>query len=155
MWWPWATCPRTNLLAWPPGFERGSEHPLAEAIVAGAEARGLTPSSAADFEAVTGSGITGTVDGRSLTLGNAAMLASLHIATEALEDRAETLRGEGKTVMFVSVDGMPAGLIAVADRIKDTTAEAIRALHDSGLRIVMATGDAEATAQAVARTAWP
>ncbi|MBR9765655.1 MAG: heavy metal translocating P-type ATPase [Rhodobacteraceae bacterium] len=131
-------------------LERGSEHPLAEAIVTGAEARGATRQDSSDFEAVTGKGVTGVVSGRRVALGNAALMADLGIDTGALAARVETLQGEGKTAMFVALDGTASGLIAVADRIKETTPEAIRALHGLGLRIVMATGDAEATARAVA-----
>ncbi|PJE34914.1 copper-translocating P-type ATPase [Pseudooceanicola lipolyticus] len=132
-------------------LERGSEHPLAEAIVAGAEDRGARRKDSTDFEAVTGKGVTGTVDGRSVALGNAALMADLAVETDALADRARALQAEGKTAMFVAIDGRAAGLVAVADRIKETTPQAIRALRDLGLRIVMATGDAEATAMAVAR----
>ncbi|WP_158971459.1 heavy metal translocating P-type ATPase [Chachezhania sediminis] len=132
-------------------LERGSEHPLAEAIVAGAEERGATRTDSTDFDAVTGKGVTGRVDGRTVALGNAALMADLVVDTGNLADRARALQAEGKTAMFVAVDGQAAGLVAVADRIKPTTAEAIKALHDLGLRIVMATGDAQATAQAVAR----
>ena len=132
-------------------LERGSEHPLAEAIVAGAEDRGARRKDSTDFEAITGKGVTGTVDGRSVALGNAALMADLAVETDALADRAKTLQAEGKTAMFVAIDGRVAGLVAVADRIKETTPQAIRALRDLGLRIVMATGDAEATAMAVAR----
>ncbi|KAA9010111.1 heavy metal translocating P-type ATPase [Histidinibacterium aquaticum] len=132
-------------------LERGSEHPLAEAIVSGAEERGAVGKDSADFDAVTGKGVTGTVDGRNVALGNAALMEQLDVETGPLSDRAAALQAEGKTAMFVAVDGRAAGLIAVADRIKETTPQAIRALHELGLRIVMATGDAEATAQAVAR----
>ncbi|MEC7794796.1 MAG: heavy metal translocating P-type ATPase [Pseudomonadota bacterium] len=132
-------------------LERGSEHPLAEAIVTGAETRGAARKDSKDFEAVTGKGVTGTVEGRRVALGNEALMADLSVDISGLSDRAAALRAEGKTAMFVAVDGQPAGLIAVADRIKETTPQAIRALHDAGLRIIMATGDAEATARAVAR----
>ncbi|MCA0920657.1 heavy metal translocating P-type ATPase [Pseudooceanicola nanhaiensis] len=131
-------------------LERGSEHPLAEALVAGAEARGARQVESRDFEAVTGKGVTGMVDGRRVALGNAALMADLSVDPGALAERAEALQAEGKTAMFVAVDGAAAGLVAVADRIKETTPEAIRALHGLGLRIIMATGDAKATAQAVA-----
>jgi Cu+-exporting ATPase len=132
-------------------LERGSEHPLAEAIVKGAEARGVTPVEARDFASVTGKGVQGRVDGRLVALGNRALLDELGIDPGALAERAEALRGEGQTVMFVTVDGRPAGLLGVADPIKETTAQAIRALHDEGVRIVMLTGDSRTTAQAVAR----
>ncbi|MBY6154684.1 heavy metal translocating P-type ATPase [Vannielia litorea] len=139
-----------EILALAAALERGSEHPLAEAIVTGAEERGAERLASSDFEAITGKGVTGTVDGRRVALGNAAMLADLGAEPGALADRAKALQHEGKTAMFVVVDEKLAGLVAVADRIKETTPEAIAALHDLGLRIIMATGDAEATAQAVA-----
>lgn len=132
-------------------LERGSEHPLAEALVAGAKERGAARKDCSDFEAVTGKGVTGTVEGRKVALGNAALMADLSVQTEALAGQAEQLQSEGKTAMFVALDGQLAGLVAVADRIKETTPEAIRALHDLGLRIIMATGDAKGTAEAVAR----
>ncbi|MGI3170076.1 heavy metal translocating P-type ATPase [Pseudooceanicola sp. C21-150M6] len=139
-----------DLLTLVAALERGSEHPLAEAIVKGAEDRGASRRDSQDFDAVTGKGVTGTVEGRRVALGNAALMADLDVDCGALADRAAALQSEGKTAMYVAVDGAAAGLIAVADRIKDTTPEAIRALHNLGLRIVMATGDARATAQAVA-----
>jgi Cu+-exporting ATPase len=140
----------TDLLSLAASLERGSEHPLAEAIVEGADARGVTISAASDFEAVTGKGVSGTVGGRKVALGNVAMMSDLKADTASLGDRADALRSEGKTAMFVAVDGRLAGIVAVADPIKATTAEAIRALHDTGLRIIMATGDNERTARAVA-----
>ncbi len=139
-----------ELLGLAASLERGSEHPLAEAIVEGAEERGAAIVTAGEFDAVTGKGVTGTVSGRKVTLGNAAMMQDLGAGTGALSTRADSLRGEGKTAMFVAVDGRVAGIVAVADPIKETTAEAIRALHESGLRIIMATGDNERTARAVA-----
>ncbi|MBF9029055.1 cadmium-translocating P-type ATPase [Rhodobacterales bacterium HKCCE3408] len=140
-----------DLLSLAAALERGSEHPLAEAIVSGAEARGAARKESRDFDAVTGKGVTGTVDGRKVALGNAALMDTLGIDAGDLSARATELQTEGKTGMFVAVDGKAAGLIAVADRIKETTPAAIRALHASGLRIVMATGDAKGTAQSVAR----
>ncbi|MEA3244568.1 MAG: copper-translocating P-type ATPase [Gemmatimonadota bacterium] len=131
-------------------LERGSEHPLAAAIVAGAEARGANLASASDFQSVTGKGVRGTVDGRRVALGNAALVKDLGADPGALASRAESLRGEGQTVMFVVVDGAVAGLIGVADPIKASTPEAIAALHREGVRVVMLTGDSRATAQAVA-----
>jgi len=132
-------------------LERGSEHPLAEAIVAGARDRGLSPGNAADFEAVTGKGVRGTVDGRRVALGNAAMMQDLGLETGNAEARADTLRADGKTAMFVAVDGSLAGIVAVADPIKQSTEGAIRDLHALGLTIIMATGDNQRTAEAVAR----
>ncbi len=137
------------LLALAAALERGSEHPLAEAILAGARERGLDLEEATDFEAVTGKGVRGRVGGRAAMLGNASMMQGLDLG--AMGARAEALQGEGKTAMFVAVDGRVAGLVAVADRVKATTPDAIRALHEAGLRIVMATGDSLRTAEAVAR----
>lgn len=141
-----------HLLALAASLERSSEHPLAEAIVSGAEERGVTFGDVTGFEAKTGKGVEGKVGGTSVALGNAAMLADLGIDPSPLSEKTEALRGEGKTVMFVVVDGALAGLVAVADRVKPTTAAAIKALHDSGLKIIMATGDNERTARAVARS---
>ncbi|MGR3583205.1 MAG: heavy metal translocating P-type ATPase [Pseudooceanicola nanhaiensis] len=140
-----------DMLSLAAALERGSEHPLAEAIVAGAEERGAPVRQSSAFDSVTGKGVTGEVDGRKVALGNAALMADLAVTPGPLADRAKALQAEGKTAMFVAVDGRPAGLIAVADRVKETTPAAIRALHHLGLRIVMATGDAEATAKAVAK----
>jgi P-type Cu+ transporter len=131
-------------------LERGSEHPLAEAIVEAAEAQKAPRQDATDFEAVTGKGVRGTVGGRAVALGNAAMMKEMGLDTAAAEAKADTLRGEGKTAMFLAVDGALAGIVAVADPIKDSTAQAIRELHALGLRVIMATGDNERTAQAVA-----
>ncbi len=131
-------------------LEKGSEHPLAEAIIAGAVARGVTPGETDGFEAVTGKGVQGVVGGRKVALGNAAMMADLGLVTEAADVAADTLRAEGKTAMFVAVDGKVAGIVAVADPIKETAAAAIDALHAQGIRVIMATGDNERTALAVA-----
>ncbi|MBN7774903.1 heavy metal translocating P-type ATPase [Nitratireductor aquimarinus] len=131
-------------------LERGSEHPLAEAIVAGAEQRGVTLETASDFEAITGKGVSGAVSGNHVALGNRAMMEEAGVTVDALVEQADALRSDGKTAMFVSVDGKAAGLIAVADPVKETTADAIRALHDLGLTIIMATGDNARTAKAVA-----
>jgi Cu+-exporting ATPase len=132
------------------GIEQSSEHPLGAAIVRGAQARGLTLAQAEDFASVTGKGVTGTVDGRRVALGNRALLADAGIETGGLAAQADGLRGEGQTVMFLAIDGRAAGLIGVADRIKETTPEAIRFLHEEGIRIVMLTGDNRTTAEAVA-----
>jgi Cu+-exporting ATPase len=140
-----------DLLALAAGLERGSEHPLAAAIVDGAESRALRLEAAAKgFASVTGQGVTGTVAGHRVALGNRALLDTLEIAPGPLAGRAEELRREGQTVMFVAVDGEAAGLLGVADPVKETTAEAIRELHREGLLIVMLTGDSETTARAVA-----
>ena len=142
---------RPELLSLTAALERGSEHPLAEAIVSGAREEGAPERDSTDFDAVTGKGVTGSVDGRRVALGNAALMADEGVETGALAERVRELQGEGKTAMFVAVDGRAAGIVAVQDRVKETTPEAIRALHEAGLRIVMATGDARATAEAVAR----
>jgi len=131
-------------------LERGSEHPLAEAIVAGAEARGVELAKAEDFEAVTGKGVKGSVDGKFVALGNARMVDEMGLEAGGLKDSADARRDQGETVMFVMVDGAIAGLVSVADPVKQTTQEALKALHTLGLRIVMATGDNERTAKAVA-----
>jgi Cu+-exporting ATPase len=131
-------------------LERGSEHPLAEAIVAGAEGRGIEISSAEDFEAVTGKGVKGQVDGRQVALGNAKLLADLGLDGGPWREAADARRDRGETVMFVIADGRIAGLVAVADPVKETAPAALRALKAQGLRIVMATGDNERTARAVA-----
>ena len=139
-----------ELLALAASLEKASEHPLADAIVEGAKARGVTLLSTDGFEAVTGKGVKGTVAGKAVALGNAAMMALDGVDTESLEARADALRADGSTAMFVAVGSRLAGVVAVSDPIKSTTAEAIRALHDSGLKIIMATGDNERTARAVA-----
>src|SRR5258707_11894750 len=110
-------------------LERGSEHPLAAAIVAGAEERGLALTDATGFDSLTGKGVTGEVDGHKVSLGNRALLDELKISVGGLAPKAESLRTDGQTVMFVAVDGKAAGLIGVADPIKDTTPAAIRQLH--------------------------
>jgi Cu+-exporting ATPase len=131
-------------------LERGSEHPLATAIVAGAHERGIAPADVAGFDAPTGKGVVGTVEGRRVLLGNRRLLDESGVATKAMEDAAGELRAKGATVVFIAVDGRLAGLLAVADPIKPTTRGAIRALREDGIRVVMLTGDNRATAQAVA-----
>jgi Cu+-exporting ATPase len=140
----------TDLLSLAAALERGSEHPLAEAIVEGAEAQGAPRQEATDFDAVTGKGVQGRVGGRAVALGNAAMMREMGLDTAQAESKADTLRAEGKTAMFVALDGALVGIVAVADPIKESTAQAIRELHAQGLRVIMATGDNERTAQAVA-----
>ncbi len=143
-----------RLLRLAASLERGSEHPLAFAIVKGAEEKGVALQPAEQFESKTGKGIVGRVEGREVAVGNLALLESLGIearALEALTKHAEELRSEGQTAMFVAVDGAAAGVLGVADPIKESTPEAIRALHAEGLRIVMLTGDSETTARAVAK----
>ncbi len=131
-------------------IERASEHPLAAAIVRGAEKREIKLSDAENFESVTGKGVVGVVDGRNVALGNLKLLEELSVSAGDLPARADALRGEGQTVMFLAVDGVATGLIGVADPIKETTPEAIRFLHDEGIQIVMLTGDSQKTAEAVA-----
>ena len=132
-------------------LERGSEHPLAAAIVHGSEERGVDLGEATEFESVTGKGVRGNVDGRSVALGNLALMTQLEIELGGLAEKAEALRVEGQTAMFIAVDGKPAGFVGVADPIKESTQEAIRALRKEGIRIVMLTGDSETTALAVAK----
>lgn len=140
-----------ELLELAAALEKGSEHPLAEAIVAGAEERSLTIADAKDFDAITGKGVRGTVNGRPVALGNRAMMDELGLDPAPLRSQADNLRDDGKTAMFVALDGTLAGLVAVADPIKATTQSAIKALHGAGLRIIMATGDNERTALSVAK----
>lgn len=132
-------------------LELGSEHPLAAAVVAGAKERGIEMSAPKEFESVTGKGVRGIVDSRNVALGNRRLLEDLGIDTAALEPRADELRTQGQTVMFVAVDGKPAGLLGVADPIKESTPEAVRFLHDQGITVIMLTGDNRKTAEAVAR----
>lgn len=143
--------PDTELLRFAASLERGSEHPLATAIVAGAHAKNVTLSAPAEFQSVTGKGVCGTVDGRRVVLGNSQLFADLTIDLSAVLEQAETLRQDGHTVMFVAIDGRAAGLLGVADPIKESTPEAVRMLREDGIRIVMLTGDSRTTAQAVAR----
>ena len=131
-------------------LERSSEHPLAAAIVASAKQRGLEITAVADFASITGKGVTGTIGGRKVAVGNAKLLHDLGVATGALERQADEARRDGATAMFVAIDGQPAGIIAVADPIKATTPAALANLRADGIRIVMLTGDNRTTAQAVA-----
>jgi Cu+-exporting ATPase len=140
-----------TLLRLAASLERGSEHPLAAAIVAGAQERGINLTDATAFDSLTGKGVSGEVDGKKVSLGNRALLDDLKIDAGELATKAESLRTDGQTVMFVAVDGKAAGLIGVADPIKETTPEAIKQLHEEGIRIVMLTGDSRTTAEAVAR----
>jgi Cu+-exporting ATPase len=141
----------SELLRLAASIERGSEHPLAGAIIAGAQQRNLSFSEAEEFQSITGKGVVGKIEGRVVALGNSRLLDQLNIDASGVIERAEALRKEGETVMFVGVDGRLAGLLGVADPIKESTAEAIRALHEDGIRIVMVTGDNRTTAEAVAR----
>jgi Cu+-exporting ATPase len=133
------------------GVERASEHPLARAIVDAAGERSIAVPEASGFEAPTGKGVTATVEGRRIVIGNAKMFADSGISIAALDAEAERLRGDGATAVFVAIDGKAAGVIAIADPVKPTTSEALHALADEGVRVVMLTGDNKTTAQAVAR----
>ena len=140
----------TEVLRLAATLEKGSEHPLAEAIVSGAEARNVMLGKADDFEAVTGKGVKGVVDGKPVALGNAKLLEELGLDGGHLMEVANSRRDEGETVMFVVLEGAVAGLVSVADPVKETTPAALKALHAAGFRIIMATGDNERTAKAVA-----
>jgi Cu+-exporting ATPase len=143
--------PFDQLLAMAAALEQPSEHPLARAIVDGAKARGIPVATAEDFRSVTGAGVEASVAGHAVALGNQQLLSNIGVAADKLAlDRADAMRAEGATVMFLAVDGVLAGLIAVADRIKTSTPQAIRDLHAAGLRIVMLTGDNATTAKTVA-----
>jgi Cu+-exporting ATPase len=143
--------PENEVLRLAASVERASEHPLAAAIVAGAEKRGLALAAPGAFRSETGKGAVGTVDGRRVAIGNAALMAELGVDASALVERAEARRREGQGVMLVALDDKPAGLLAVADPIKESTQEALAALRAEGIRLVMLTGDSRATAEAVAR----
>jgi Cu+-exporting ATPase len=132
-------------------LERGSEHPLAEAIVRGAEEQGVELATVDDFRSLTGKGVRGKAGSLDVAIGNRALLEELGVAAGDLEAMAEARRSEGETIMYVAVNGEAAGFVGVADPIKETTAEAIEALHHEGLRIVMLTGDSKTTADAVAK----
>jgi Cu+-exporting ATPase len=139
-----------ELLRLAASVERGSEHPLAAAIVAGAEQRGIALAAAEGFASVTGKGVRGRVGGTDVALGNGKFLEELKVPNDNLTEKAEAMRADGQTVLFVAVNGKAAGLVGVADPIKATTPEAIRQLHAEGIRVVMLTGDSRTTAQAVA-----
>jgi Cu+-exporting ATPase len=130
--------------------ERGSEHPVATAIVRGAEERGIALANASDFQSTTGRGVVALVEGRRVAVGNARLMDDVHAALGEHGDAAESQRRQGQTVMFVAVDGKLAGLLGVADPIKASTAEALRLLREEGIAIVMLTGDSRGTAEAVA-----
>jgi Cu+-exporting ATPase len=132
-------------------LEQSSEHPLAAAIVAAARERELPVAAVEGFESVTGKGVTGRVNGKTVAVGNRKLLQGLGATADALEKEAEKLRADGATAMFVAIDGQPAGVIAVADPIKSTTSAALQTLRRDGVRIVMLTGDNRTTALAVAR----
>jgi len=132
-------------------LEKGSEHPLAAAVIAECKERDITLPDAQDFDSVTGQGVKGQVDGKAVFLGNGALLESQGIEHGHLSEEAESLRAKAQTVVFLAVDGKPAGLLGIADPIKESTPDALKALRKEGLRIVMLTGDSETTAQAVAK----
>jgi Cu+-exporting ATPase len=140
-----------GLLRHAASLERASEHPLAEAIVQGARDRDVNPSDVQNFNSVTGKGVTGKLDGKSIALGNQRLFDDQGIDMGELAGRAEELRAKGQTVVFIAVDGNPAGLLGVADPIKESTPEALKSLHDAGVRVVMVTGDSKTTAQAVGK----
>jgi Cu+-exporting ATPase len=141
----------SQLLRLAASLERASEHPLATAIVGGAEERGIELTDVESFESVTGKGVTGILEGRIVALGNRALLDDLKITTDDLSKKAEVLRADGQIIMFLAIDGRAVGRIGIADEIKSTSAETIRQLHQEGVRVVMLTGDSRTTAEAVAR----
>ena len=148
---PAASLSEAELLRLAASVEQASEHPLAAAIVAAAKERGQPLDPVGDFDSPTGKGVVGKVGGRTVALGNAAYLAELGVDVAAIEAEADRLRGDGATALLAAVDGQPAGVLAIADPVKETTPAAIRALHEAGIRIVMLTGDNRTTAEAVAR----
>jgi Cu+-exporting ATPase len=148
---PSAGFDEARLLFLAASLEQASEHPLAAAIVGGAKARGINLTAAQAFESAPGKGVTAIVDGVRVVLGNPALMADAQIEVAPLAEATDALSSDGQTVMFVAVDGTAAGLIGVADPIRPTTREAIRQLHEEGVRVVMLTGDSKATAAAVAR----
>ena len=149
---PLSDLPENDVLRLAASVERGSEHPLAAAIVKAAENRSLPLGSAVDFKSLTGRGVIATVDGHEVALGNVKLIDELHIDSTSARSRAEEHRIQGQTAMFVAVDKRVVGVIAVADPIKDSTPDAIAALHADGIRVIMLTGDSRSTAEAVGRT---
>jgi Cu+-exporting ATPase len=141
----------TALLRLTASLERGSEHPLAAAIVTAAQEQQLSLSQVTDFRSVTGKGVIGTIDGQTIAFGNQHLFVELAIDPSTLRDRAEDLRRDGQTVMYIAINNRPAGLVGVADPIKASTFEAMQMLREDGIRIVMLTGDSRTTAAAVAR----
>ena len=148
---PAAGLDQNEVLRLAASVEKASEHPLALAIVSAAQERGLNLSAVSEFDSPTGRGVVGAVDGRRLALGNASFLRELGVQTHALEQEAERLRHEGATAIFLGVDGKVGAVIAIADPVKRTTPDALHALSQEGVRVVMLTGDNKTTAQAVAR----
>jgi P-type Cu+ transporter len=139
-----------DLLRLAASLEHASQHPLAEAIVGAAAERNLALSPVQDFDSPSGKGVTGSVEGRRIVIGNRVMMQASGVDVSALEQTAEELRGEGATAVLVAIEGKPAGVLAIADPIKPTTGEAVRSLRDAGIRVVMVTGDNRTTAEAVA-----
>lgn len=148
---PAAGYDESTLLRWTASIERNSEHPLGAAVIAAAKERGLDLLPVDSFSSITGKGVQGVIEGRRIAVGNRALLESIDARGGELETEADEARKDGQTVIFVAVDGHAAGLLVIADPVKATTPEAIRSLHDEGLRIVMLTGDTRATAEAVAQ----
>ena len=142
---------QAEVLALAASLERGSEHPLAEAIVSGATEKGAALTNASEFKSITGKGVTGTINGKKVALGNLALLETLGIDAAGVKGQADAYRAQGQTAMFVAIDGKAAGIITVADPIKATSVEAIKQLKADGLRVVMLTGDNKTTAMAVAK----
>ncbi len=147
---PEAGYDETEVLRLAASLERGSEHPLAEAIISGAEERGITLAKTEEFNAITGKGVTGVVDGKAVALGNSKLVSDMGLDGGALSKTADSRRDEGETVMFIMVGKKIVGLVSVADPVKETTPDALKALHAQGFRVIMATGDNERTAKAVA-----
>jgi Cu+-exporting ATPase len=140
-----------ELIHWAASLERSSEHPLADALTAAAVERGLALSPAEDFRSVTGRGVTGRVEGHEVMVGNRTLLEGMGLDIAALAETAESLRRDGQTVIYVAIDGRPAGLLGIADPVKESAAESVSLLHREGLRVIMLTGDSHTTAEAVAR----
>jgi Cu+-exporting ATPase len=148
---PEAGFDEATVLGFAAALERSSEHPLAAAIVHGAQSKGLELGQVQGFESITGKGVSGRVAGRSVVAGNRALMSTLGLDQPEWIAKAEALRSDGQTVMFAAIDGKAAGLLGVADPIKESTPEAIRALHAEGVRIVMMSGDSKTSAEAVAK----
>lgn len=141
----------SQVLGWAAGLDRSSEHPLARAIVTGAEQRGAPLAAVTGFQSITGQGVRGDADGHALALGNKALMSGVGASTDSVAEQISVLHSEGRTVIYLSVDGQLAGAIAVGDAVKESTPGALRALKQDGLRLIMLTGDNESTARAVAR----
>jgi Cu+-exporting ATPase len=148
---PQESIDETRLLRYVASLENVSEHPLAAAIVAGAKERGVSLVDVSEFESVTGKGVIGTIEGHRVAIGNIKMMEALSVSIEVLKEKADELRRTGQTVMFIAIDARAAGIVGVADPVKDSAREALDALHAEGIRVVMLTGDNRTTADAVAR----